>query len=158
MKIIVFSDSHGNVSNMIEVVEREAPDRVFHLGDCLRDAKELQMAYPDLEMDTVPGNCDWRSTAPQEKKLTIQGYSLLLCHGHDYGVKSGLGSLAYHARQEKVSMALFGHTHEAQTARRGGVRLCNPGSCGMGYEPTYGVLTIADGCASFHIKPVQEEE
>ena len=37
MKVLVLSDSHGNIFNMIQAVEREAPRMVFHLGDCWRD-------------------------------------------------------------------------------------------------------------------------
>lgn len=35
MNILVLSDSHGNISNMEEAVEREKPDMILHLGDCL---------------------------------------------------------------------------------------------------------------------------
>ena len=33
MNILVLSDSHGNISNMEEAVEREKPDMILHLGD-----------------------------------------------------------------------------------------------------------------------------
>ena len=33
MKLLVFSDSHGNVANMEDAVRREEPDQVLHLGD-----------------------------------------------------------------------------------------------------------------------------
>lgn len=158
MKIIVFSDSHGDLSNMVNVIEREQPDRVFHLGDHLRDIQEIEWAYPDLPIDKVPGNCDWRSSGPFEIKLTLEGCTMLLCHGHEYGVKTGLGALAYHAREEKASIALFGHTHEPHISKRMGVTLCNPGSCGMGCAPSYGVLTLENGTADFRIHPVFEEE
>jgi len=39
MNILVLSDSHGNISNMEEAVEREKPDMILHLGDCWRDAR-----------------------------------------------------------------------------------------------------------------------
>ena len=41
MNILVLSDSHGNISNMEEAVEREKPDMILHLGDCWRDAERL---------------------------------------------------------------------------------------------------------------------
>lgn len=158
MKIIVLSDSHGDTASMVDVLERENPERVFHLGDYLRDAQELAWAYPDLPMDFVPGNCDWGSDALLEQKLTLEGVTLLLCHGHRYGVKNGLHALAWHAKEEHADVALFGHTHQAHCSRREGVLLCNPGSCGTGLQPTYAVLTLKDGTARFQIKPVDEEE
>ena len=34
-KVLVLSDSHGNVGNMIRAVKREEPDMILHLGDCV---------------------------------------------------------------------------------------------------------------------------
>ena len=42
MTILVLSDSHGNVGNMIRAVEQVQPDRVLHLGDCQRDLTALE--------------------------------------------------------------------------------------------------------------------
>ena len=46
MKYLVLSDSHGNVDNMVRAVEREKPDGIIHLGDCWRDAEELNELFP----------------------------------------------------------------------------------------------------------------
>lgn len=32
LKLVLFSDSHGNVANMADVVRLEHPDRVLHMG------------------------------------------------------------------------------------------------------------------------------
>ena len=61
MTILVLSDSHGNVGNMIRAVEQVQPDRVLHLGDCQRDLTALAGEFPALPMEGVPGNCDWGS-------------------------------------------------------------------------------------------------
>ena len=53
MNILVLSDSHGNISNMEEAVEREKPDMILHLGDCWRDAERLAERYPDIPMEHV---------------------------------------------------------------------------------------------------------
>ena len=158
MKILVFSDSHGDVSNMVDVTERVQPDRVFHLGDHIRDAEELSYAFPELTVDSVPGNCDWRSRAPLTKKLTLEGVCILLCHGHEFGVKTSYGALAQYARSEGAKVALCGHTHHSYLGKKMGVGLCNPGSCGMGIVPTYGILTLEGGTWDFRVYPVYEEE
>ena len=46
MKLLIFSDSHGNVANMEDAVRLERPDRVLHLGDLARDAQSLQEKFP----------------------------------------------------------------------------------------------------------------
>jgi hypothetical protein len=159
LKIIVLSDSHGDVANMVSVIEREIPDLVLHLGDHYADAEELTWAYPELTIYKVPGNCDWHCHAANEQKVTIEGVSMLLCHGHEYGVKYGLSDLAWHAHEAGVTYALFGHTHQAHSEKRNGVWLCNPGSCSsMSAHPTYGVLDVEDGTARFSIRSVYEEE
>ena len=38
VKLLLFSDSHGNVANMADAVRLERPDRVLHMGDLARDA------------------------------------------------------------------------------------------------------------------------
>ena len=42
-RVLVLSDSHGNVGNMIRAVKREEPDMILHLGDCVVDA-EVEIA------------------------------------------------------------------------------------------------------------------
>lgn len=73
MRILVLSDSHGNVDNMARAVKLTAPDRVLHLGDCQRDLTALRARFPALPMEgvraTVIGaaatsrNGCWRSAA-----------------------------------------------------------------------------------------------
>lgn len=81
MKLLVFSDSHGNVANMEDAVRREEPDQVLHLGDVVRDADALRRRFPDLPMTRVRGNCDARSDVPEECLLERAGRRLLLMHG-----------------------------------------------------------------------------
>lgn len=46
MKILVLSDSHGNLTNMELAVERTNPSLIFHLGDCWRDGERLHGTVP----------------------------------------------------------------------------------------------------------------
>ena len=50
MKLLIFSDSHGNVANMEDAVRLESPDRILHLGDLVRDAEAL-----DAPLGLCPG-------------------------------------------------------------------------------------------------------
>ena len=51
MQVLVVSDSHGRVDNMIQAVERVQPDYVLHLGDCQRDLEKLRREFPGLPME-----------------------------------------------------------------------------------------------------------
>ena len=97
MNILVLSDSHGNLSNMEEAVERERPQLILHLGDCWRDAERLAERYPNIPMEHVPGNCDCRPEEPAERLLFLEDKRVLICHGHTYGVKQSLLSAGFAA-------------------------------------------------------------
>jgi RNA polymerase sigma factor (sigma-70 family) len=55
-RVLVLSDSHGNVGNMIRAVKREEPDMILHLGDCVVDADALRREFPHITMVNVPEN------------------------------------------------------------------------------------------------------
>ena len=52
-RVLVLSDSHGNVGNMIRAVKREEPDMILHMGDCVVDADALRresVSYTHLDV------------------------------------------------------------------------------------------------------------
>ena len=142
MNILVLSDSHGNISNMEEAVEREKPDMILQLGDCWRDAERLAERYPDIPMEHVPGNCDCRPEEPAEKLLFLGDCCVLICHGHTCGVKTSLLTAGLKAEQDHLDAFLFGHTHKPLVDKRGRTLFLNPGTVGKGLRPTYGILTV----------------
>lgn len=81
MRILVLSDSHGNVDNMARAVELTAPDRVLHLGDCQRDLTALRARFPALPMEGVPGNCDWAAATSRNGCWRSAACGSLRCTG-----------------------------------------------------------------------------
>ena len=152
MKLLVLSDSHGNVDNMARAVELTRPRHILHLGDCLRDAQALHERFPDIPMDTVPGNCDWGSFDAPERLLEFDGVRVLMMHGHTRNVKSSPLAAQYAAREYGADVLLFGHTHRPLVDYDGTLYTMTPGAAGDYRRPTYGVLTIENGradCAAF---------
>lgn len=146
MKALVLSDSHGNLSNMIRAVEREAPRLILHLGDCWRDGERLHDRFPDLPFEQVPGNCDYfGSSREKEKLLVLGGKRILMCHGHTYGVKQSLMAAGLAAEERDLDLFLFGHTHKPLVDKRGKTLFLNPGSIGDYARPTYGIVTLENG-------------
>lgn len=142
MKILVFSDSHGTTRHMQDAVDLVRPDRVLHLGDVMRDARDLERNNPGLAMDYVCGNCDGWGAEPEEKLLDIHGHRVLMTHGHLYHVKSSVELAVRSAQDKGADVLLFGHTHEPLVDRRGPLWIMNPGSIrGLG-RTTYGVITL----------------
>ena len=146
MKVLVLSDSHGNIFNMIQAVEREAPRMVFHLGDCWRDGERLHDRFPELPFEQVYGNCDYfRGSREAEKLLCLGDKRVLLCHGHTDGVKQSLLAAGLAAEEKDLDLFLFGHTHKPLVDMRGKTLFLNPGSIGDYARPTYGVVTLENG-------------
>ena len=146
MKVLVFSDSHGNTANMVAAVEMLRPDYLIHLGDGWRDFEAVCARFPDIPFAQVPGNCDLaHARDAQELVLGLEGCSLLLCHGHTLGVKYGLLNAAYRAAEAGADILLFGHTHTPMLDERNGIWFFNPGSISDYPNPSYGVLELHDG-------------
>lgn len=145
IRVLVVSDSHGDVENMCAAVELTQPRMVLHLGDGWRDADILTQRYPDLPLERVAGNCDYRGRENAERLLLIGGLRVLICHGHTLGVKTDFSMLMRAALERRADAVLFGHTHKPFVDIRNGVVMLNPGSIGDYARPTYGTLTVGDG-------------
>lgn len=141
MKILVVSDSHGDVAGMLTCVDMLRPRHILFLGDGLRDADEVHERFPDIPMDTVAGNCDLGRREYGEKLIEIEGHRILMMHGHTRNVKNGLLEASYAAREAGAQILLYGHTHCSRVERNGDFWIMNPGSIGN-YPRSYGVLTI----------------
>lgn len=154
MKILILSDSHGNVDNMVQAVQQENPHMIIHLGDVMRDAQKLQTFFPNIPLEQVPGNCDYAAFDAPERILCIEDKRVMICHGHTLHVKSGLLSAIYAALEENADVFLFGHTHKVFCETRNGVAMLNPGSIGDPRYPTYGILEINNGTVSINTLPL----
>lgn len=142
MKIIVFSDSHGRTGLMHQVIEKESPDMVFHLGDCYEDMLELKNCY-DIPVIGVIGNVDYPDEGPVQEMLTIKDHKLFLTHGHRYRVKHNLLNIVKKGQEIKTNVLLFGHTHIPYLTDHQMI-VMNPGSISRPREghPSYGLLMI----------------
>ena len=157
MRVLVVSDSHGNVDNMVRAVERVQPDYVLHLGDCQRDLEALRREFPGLAMEGVPGNCDWGSYDQKERLIELGGVRILMLHGHTRNVKSSPMAAMYAAKEYGAQVLLFGHTHRPMVDNDGTLLTLNPGAAGDRDAPTCGVLTIENGRADVKTVSLREE-
>ncbi len=147
MKILVFSDSHGNTSRMIDAIEAHLPSckLIIHLGDGVRDISYVSDLYPQIPVISLKGNGE--SFSRDVRIIEEFGVKMMCIHGHTYGVKSCIDRAAMCAIDEGVDILLYGHTHtaadtlfESVDGRR--VKIFNPGSVGKGYPPAYGIISF----------------
>lgn len=146
MKILVLSDSHGELAYMQLACEKEKPDWIIHLGDFVSDADALRQACPGPRLLRVAGNCDAYRAEPNISTCLITpvgGLNLYITHGHKLNVKLTLLRLRLAAREAGADIALFGHTHNAYCQVSDGLWMLNPGTC-QNSRGSYGVIEIKD--------------
>ena len=128
---------------MYAALELHQPQQVIHLGDMMDDAEQVAEHYPTLPFCLVPGNCDgWGVATPVKKQITLEGKSILLSHGHRWGVKSGYDTAIADARAVDADILLFGHTHVPLCQQlEDGLWMMNPGPA----RSSYGLIALENG-------------
>ncbi len=157
MKILVVSDSHGRYDRLRDLMSMHADaDEILFLGDGLRDAFAL-----GERAICVRGNCDFFShaDAPSERMLQLGDFKILMMHGHEHLVKSGIDRALSYAHSRGADILLFGHTHKrleiyfpAGSAVGEGISerpmyAFNPGS--LGDSGSFGLIEIRNGSVLF---------
>ena len=173
MKILLFSDSHGDTCTMCGVIQKEMPDMIIHLGDSIADADYLSGKYPNIQMVKLPGNIDSEADAKDMIKITeICGKRFIMTHGHtlikytfisesnsyqltDEDRTTGRINMLKCMAENNADILLHGHTHEpyinsVQTPDK--TRwIMNPGIIrrmdAAISKPTYGILKIDESGA-----------
>lgn len=156
MRIGVVSDTHGEEWALAACMVAAGPvDAWFHLGDYVSDAQALQAQGKPVY--SVCGNMDALATGPRERVVELGGKRFFLCHGHSYGVKSGLLRLTLRARELGCQAALFGHTHIPFLDEEGDILLLNPGSPSFprgGSKRCMGLLMLAEDSLEGELLPL----
>ncbi|MEE1319349.1 MAG: metallophosphoesterase [Ruminococcus sp.] len=144
MRILVVSDTHGDVYTLRKVVNSQpTAEIIIHCGDGDEQVQFLKENYKDKMIVGVKGNCDWYSFLPAKEILSVCGKKIFITHGHLYNAKLTLYQLVCAAREAQADILLFGHTHNAMTDYEDGLHIMNPGSC-HGYGASYGFIDITD--------------
>ncbi len=155
MKVVVFSDAHGN-KTIIERIISFNPDADFlvSLGD-----SELPISFlMDLDIIAIKGNYPRDSGFVFESTLQVGNKELFLTHGHKYGVHKSLKKLLQHALAIECDIALYGHTHVAKVDKVGDLLLINPGSIRnprSKMAPSYLILNITDDSIEYTFKEAE---
>ena len=150
MKVLVVSDSHGNINALRRAAAITGPDVVLHLGDHDSDCAEIRSILPDAMIRAVRGNCDPTSRELDADEFVLEGKRIFMVHGHNHGVKYSLDSLVTAGMYMEADIVLFGHTHRPYAEYYDDMLVLNPGSIGMG-KKTYAVLEIGHGAVSYEL-------
>ncbi len=162
MKLLIASDIHGSAyfcSKLMDVLEREQPERILLLGDLLYHGprNDLPRDYAPkqvIEMlsrhkgiiTAVRGNCDAEvdqmvlpfSCMADFVQMEVDGTLFHLTHGHHEN-PDNLPPLP------EGSVFLSGHTHVKMDEVRGGIRCINPGSVSIPKDGSHSCMIYDNG-------------
>ena len=162
MKFVIASDIHGSAywcGKLMELAEREQPDKLILLGDILYHgprndlpreyAPKLVIAMLEQWKDKilcVRGNCEAEvdqmvlpfPCMADYSEILADGKRLFLTHGHHYSPDAlpdiGEGSLFF-----------SGHTHIKMDELRCGIRCLNPGSVSIPKDGSHSCMIFENG-------------
>lgn len=131
MRVIVFSDTHGNMGAADKIIsDNISCDHFLFLGDGVAEIEILRSKYPDKNIFCVAGNCD-KCDAPTSMVVELYSTKIFMTHGHLCGVNESTEELVKLAAKEKAAIALFGHTHKRYNKEEKGIYVLNPGSASL---------------------------
>ena len=162
MKVLIISDTHGRNHHIANTLDKVGPvDVLIHLGD-FGGGEDYIEEISDCRTEMVSGNNDFYNGIPKEKIIQIGKYSIMLTHGHRYGVNYSIGNILETAQKNDVNIVMFGHTHVPMIDLSREVWLINPGSLALprqhGRVPTFIIMEIDSyGEAHFSLNYYREE-
>ncbi len=147
MRLLVVSDTHGEAPLHRIADLGAACDLIVHLGDGFNDGQKLCLMQPTPVIQVL-GNADLPLSVVPEKVIEIEGWTVLLTHGHLYGVKRSLVDLVAHAEAMDANLVLFGHVHRRCWEDAGRIKAFCPSSAAYSYDgtpPSVGILELSPG-------------
>lgn len=157
MKVLIVSDSHGRNKHLIKTIQKVSPiDLLIHLGD-FGASEEYIKSIVSCDVEMVSGNNDFFNGLAKEKLIMIGKYTVMLTHGHRYGVYYNTHQIREAAKARKADIVMFGHTHVPLIDLSQDTWLINPGSIALprqkGCIPTFIIMDIdRKGQAHFTLK------
>ncbi|NLY81709.1 MAG: metallophosphoesterase [Clostridiales bacterium] len=155
MKILVISDTHGDLTKAKNVIKKHSDsDLIVHCGDNIKDAKELKN-FTSIGIIMVKGNCDGSQSQDDFIKYKTPYGTILIVHGHQYGIDNSYLNLAYKAKEENCVAVLAGHTHVSYLGEHSGIKILNPGSLSRprdGKPGSYGIIKVSADEFSYSIE------
>ena len=132
MKIVLVSDSHGNDVALDEIAMLHKDADIFlHAGDSEEDE------YMITPFETVRGNCDHFSNAPERKIIDTPIGKLLMQH---------YPTIPYDIIEKyHIKFFIHGHTHMRKHEQIKDLIIINPGSLSFArdqYDLSYAILQI----------------
>ena len=168
MKLIIASDIHGSAywcGKLMELVEKEQPDKLVLLGDLLYHGprNDLPREYGPKQVIpmlsgladkilAVRGNCEAEVDQMVLSFPCMADYALLSCDGLELYLTHGhLWNPEKLPQLTDGTVFLSGHTHVKTDESRGGIRCLNPGSVSIPKDGSHSCIVYENGTFRFHV-------
>lgn len=120
-KILIISDTHGDMDLFVKLISLEKPDYTIHAGDFC-----IPVTYLSRYVDYfVAGNND--SEGEHMKLFEIEEVKFFLTHGDKYFFNKNK-NICKDAKLYGANIAITGHTHVEEIVEMDDITLINPGS------------------------------
>lgn len=130
MKIGVIGDTHRNYKYIDKAIGHlKKCELILHTGDNFQDSKYINK-ITGIDTIGIKGNCDFEDVE-DEIVFDVEGYRILLCHGHKYDIKYSLRSIKTRALELNVDIVIFGHSHIPVNYKEDEILFLNPGSAAL---------------------------
>ncbi len=148
-RIGILSDTHLSKSSELFKAQIAScfsgVSMILHAGDLT--SGDVLDAFSGKKVLAVCGNmCDSssRSRLPAVRRLELNGFTIVLTHGHSYGYQDIEDRL--YTEFAETDCIVYGHTHSPVCHNTGGILFINPGSFTMagrfGSPGTYAILEV----------------
>lgn len=161
MKFVIASDLHGSAywcGRLVELIEKEAPDKILLLGDLLYHGPRNDLPKDYAPKQVIPmlsrykdkivavrGNCEAEVDQMVLPFPCMADFAVLMADGVTFYLTHG-----HHASPDQLppleagSIFLSGHTHIKMDEVRNGIRCVNPGSVSIPKDGTHSCM-VWDG-------------
>ena len=147
MRLGVISDTHGMLRPQVFEIFR-AVDHILHGGDVGRAdlLVELRALAPVTAVYGNSDGFDLRKELPQVAELDLDGFSVVVTHGDQFGSPN---PAKLHEAFPQAEIIIFGHSHKPLLELVDKtVTVMNPGGAGaprFGIPPSVGILELEAG-------------
>lgn len=126
MRILVFSDSHGDSESMAKVMTRFYPDAAIFLGDGIDDFLALEKDYPHTKLFNVRGTIDDKGDPARLERF--EDIAIYMSHEESFTkIKADRGNIS-EAMKLNAQTVLYGHSHVPELFVYRGIMFMNPGT------------------------------
>lgn len=128
MRVGLISDTHG-LLRASALSALDGVDVILHAGD-VGDPDILVELGAIAPVHAVSGNTDGftvRAQVQERVELELEGWRVLLTHGHELGSPD---AARLHAAYPEAHVVVYGHTHVPRVDVHEGALIINPGAAG----------------------------